>query len=148
MMISPPGTLGRASPTAILDHALDRSTQRSSTECRVIPLVGEMILGGIGEFEAHALATQLCCGAADHQINDLTNLGLAELVEDDGVVDAVQELRTEVSLQCVVDLLLHLRVVDRLSPVPKPIDALRRSGAQVQAAISTVLRKSTERPGR
>ena len=35
-------------------------------------------------------------------------------MEDDRVVDAVQELRAEVSLQRVVHLLLHLRVVDRL----------------------------------
>ena len=39
---------------------------------------------------------------------------LRQLVEDDGLVDAVQELRPEVLLQRVVDLLLHPLVGDRL----------------------------------
>ena len=35
-------------------------------------------------------------------------------MEDDDLVDAVQELRAEVDLQRVVDLLLHALVADRL----------------------------------
>ena len=42
------------------------------------------------------------------------DLGLGQLVEDDGVVDAVQELGPEVLLQRLVDLLLHLLVADGL----------------------------------
>ena len=51
---------------------------------------------------------------ADHEVDDLGDLGLRQLVEDDRLVDAVQELRPEVLLQRVVDLLLHPLVGDGL----------------------------------
>ena len=49
--------------------------------------------------------------AADHQVDHLDDLVASQLVEDDDVVDAVEELRAEVLLQLVVDLLLHPLVV-------------------------------------
>ena len=67
-----------------------------------------------GELEAEALALELLGDPLDHEIDDLGDLGLAQLVEDDGVVDAVQELRAEVLLERIVDLLLHALVAHRL----------------------------------
>ena len=44
---------------------------------------------------------------ADHQVHDLEDLGLLQLVEHDDVVDAVQELGPEVLLEFLADLRLH-----------------------------------------
>ena len=71
-------------------------------------------MAAVGELDADALALELLLRARDHQVDDLGDLGLGELVEDDRLVDAVQELRPEVLLQRVVDLLLHLLVGDGL----------------------------------
>ena len=60
---------------------------------------------------AMSLALQLLADPADHQVDHLDDLVLGQLVEDDDVVDAVEELRAEVLLQLVVDLLLHPLVV-------------------------------------
>ena len=98
----------------IFDQALDRTTQRTGTERGVVPLLGKVVLGGVAELETHTLAGQLAGCASDHQIDDLANFGLAQLVEDDGVVDAVEELGPEVGLERIVDLLLHLLVAHRL----------------------------------
>jgi hypothetical protein len=45
------------------------------------------------------------------EVDDLDDLLLGQLREDDGVVDAVEELGPEVLLQLVVDLGLHPLVV-------------------------------------
>ena len=61
-----------------------------------------------GELDAEALALELLLvSALDHQVDDLGDLVLGQLVEDDRLVDAVQELGPEVLLERLVDLLLH-----------------------------------------
>ena len=77
----------------ILDVVLQSTAQRPGSELRVVPGTGQPLLGGIGELQAQALCPKLVRGALDHQIDDLHHLVDAQFVEDDGVVDAVQELR-------------------------------------------------------
>src|SRR5436190_22338378 len=98
----------------VLDVALDGPTQRPGAEGGVVALVGHEALGRRRELDADALAGELLLRAGDEQVDDLRDLVLAELVEHDRLVDAVQELGTEVLLEGVVDLLLHLLVGDGL----------------------------------
>ena len=48
--------------------------------------------------------------ARDHEVDDLDDLVLRELVEHDDVVDAVEELRSEVLLELLLHLGLHALV--------------------------------------
>src|SRR5690554_487561 len=98
----------------VLDEALDGPAQRAGAERGVVALVGDEGLRGRQELEPDALALELLLGASDHQVDDLGDLVLAQLVEDDRLVDPVQELGPEVLLERLVDLLLHLFVRDRL----------------------------------
>ena len=86
---------------------LQRTPQRPGAELRVVPGAGQPFLGGVGQLEPQTLGPQLVAGARDHQVDNLHHLLDAQLVEDDRVVDAVQELGPELRLERVVDLLLH-----------------------------------------
>jgi hypothetical protein len=74
------------------------------------------------KLDAHVLVAQALVELGDHQVDDLDDLLLRQLVEHDDVVDAVEELGAEVLLELVVDLGLHPLVVRRPG---RP--ALRRS---------------------
>ncbi len=91
----------------VLDLTLNGSTQRTSAHGRVVTDVGQPMLGIDGELHTNSLAFELVHRALDHQVDDLGDLGPAELMEDDGLVNTVQELRPEVNLQRLVDLFLH-----------------------------------------
>ena len=98
----------------VLDEALDGPTQRTGAELRVVAVVGQVQLGRVGQLQADALALELAHDPADHEVDDLDDLVLGQLVEDHRLVDPVQELGTEVLLEGVVDLLLHAFVGDGL----------------------------------
>jgi hypothetical protein len=98
----------------VLDHLLDGPAQRPCPELGVVPLVGEQLLGRWGEHQAQPLQLELVGDPLDHQIHDLDHLDLGQLVEHHDLVDAVEELGTEVGLQRLVDLGLHALVGDRL----------------------------------
>jgi hypothetical protein len=71
---------------------------------RVEALLRQVLLRVLGQLEAHVLVLELGLDPGDEDVDDLQDLVLAQLVEDDRVVDAVEELRAEVLLQLVVDL--------------------------------------------
>jgi hypothetical protein len=110
----------------VLDLALDGPAQRPGTQHRVEPAVRQQLLGVLRDLQRHVLVRQLALHAGDHEVDDLDDLVLGQLVEHDDVVDAVEELRPEVLLELLVDLVLHPLVV-RLacrcrpgSPDPRP----------------------------
>src|SRR5271166_1514903 len=95
----------------VLDLALDGAPQRASTQHRVEATLGQQCLGLVGQLHGHVLALKLARDPGDHQVDHLDDLVASQLVEDDDLVDAVEELRAEVLLELVVDLLLHPLVV-------------------------------------
>src|SRR3954470_8484132 len=101
----------------VLDLALDGPAQRPGTQDRVEAAVGQQLLGGRRHLERHVLVRQLALHAGEHEVDDPDDLVLAQLVEHDDVVDAVEELRPEVLLELVVHPRLHALVV-RLRVVP------------------------------
>ena len=66
-----------------------------------------MNLGLRRQRHVQALELELVADPLDHEIDDLDHLWLRKFVEDHDLVDPVEELRPEVSLQCFVDLGLH-----------------------------------------
>src|SRR5665647_3973158 len=95
---------------AVLDVPLEGSAQRPRAEDRVETAFGDERLGGRRELDAHVAILEPRLDHGDQQIDDLLDLRLRELVEHDDLVDAVQELRTEMLLELVGDLRLHLLV--------------------------------------
>src|SRR3954447_16758325 len=76
----------------VLDVALDRATQRTRPHRRVPALVDQEVLGRLGELELQLALGQRLADAAQEQLDDRLDLVLGELVEDDDLVDAVEEL--------------------------------------------------------
>ena len=97
----------------ILDQALDRTTQWTCSELRVVALDSQMLLCALGQLDAEALALELAGQALGHQIDHLHHLALGEFVEHHDIVDAVEELGTEVALERFHHLVLHPLVTDR-----------------------------------
>ena len=89
----------------VLDDALDRTPQRPGTERRRrSPCLASRSFASLRELEAEALRLELACEPLDQQVDDLGDLLGGELVEDDDVVDAVEELGPEVALELLVHL--------------------------------------------
>ena len=59
------------------------------------------------ELDRHVAVQQALAQSLDEQVDDLQQLRLAQLREDDGLVDAVEELGLEVLLQLLDDLAAH-----------------------------------------
>src|SRR5215212_4080788 len=95
----------------VLDLPLDRAPQRPRTQHRIEATLGQQGLGLVRQLHGHVLALELLLHPTDHQVDHPDDLVASQLMEDDDVVDAVEELRAEVLLQLVVDLLLHPLVV-------------------------------------
>ena len=107
-------------------------------------------MAACGELEAEALALELLGDPLDHEVDDLVTSAL-----DSSWKTMVSSMRFRNSgrkccLERVVDLLLHLLVGDRLVGLARS----RRwpcadpAVPRLDVMISTVLRKSTERPWR
>src|SRR5881275_206793 len=96
----------------ILDVALDRAAQRPRAHRRVVSLLDEQVLRLVRELDRHLVRAHLLAQAAHQQLDDDLDLFLRELVEDDHLVDAVQELRPEHLLQLRHDLRLHVVVAE------------------------------------
>ena len=94
----------------VLDVALDGATQRTGTENRVETTLGDQRLRSSGEFDPHVAIAQTVLDFTHHQVDDVLDILAGQLVEHHDLVHAVQELGTEVLLQLVRDLGLHLFV--------------------------------------
>src|SRR5438034_316707 len=103
---------GLLDPPRALDRDLldDDRAQLSRAVGRIVPLLDERRLGGRREHELDPLVGQLLVDPPDHQADDLLDVVEPEGVEDDDVVDAVQELRSERALELLQHALLHLLV--------------------------------------
>ena len=117
----------------VLDLALDGAAQRPRAQLRVVALLGEQQLRLGRELQAETLALELLRHPLDHQVDDLGDLRLAQLVEDDHLVDAVQELGAEAPLELLHHAFLHLLVGDRLARRAEPDRRLAQiGGAEVR----------------
>ena len=94
----------------ILDAALDRAAQRPGAHRRVVALLDEQLLRVVGELDRRLVLRHLLAQALEQEVDDLRDLLLRELVEDDDLVDAVQELGPEDLLELAHDPVLHLVV--------------------------------------
>ena len=91
----------------VLDHVLDHPPQRSGAIRHVVAELDDVVLGLLGDLERQLLCAQLVPHPGEHQVHDLADLVDRQRSEDDRRVDAVQELRPEVLLELLRDLLLH-----------------------------------------
>src|SRR5690554_4592506 len=116
----------------ILQVALDRPTQRSRTQLGLVAPRAQELLGVVGQHQIELLSRELLADPVEEQIHDLLQLVHLQLVEDDVLVETVQELGTEVPLQLLRHLLLHLLVVHRL------VSDLETDGLLAQVANAQV----------
>ena len=98
----------------VLHQLLDGPPQRAGPQLGVVALLGQQVAGGRGQLDGQPLGLQLHRGAGQHEVDDLDDLLAGELVEDDHLVDAVEELGAEVGLERLVHLGLHALVGDGL----------------------------------
>src|SRR5829696_2467174 len=88
-----------AAREGVLDVAPYGPRQRSSAELRVVALLGEELLCGVGDLDLDALAFEVLVQAREHDVNDLQHVLLGEGLEDDDLIYPVEELRPESPLQ-------------------------------------------------
>src|ERR671921_1181390 len=84
-----------AAREGVLDVASYGPRQRSSAELRVVALLGEELLCGVGDLDLDALAFEVLVQAREHDVNDLQHVLLGEGLEDDDLIYPVEELRPE-----------------------------------------------------
>src|ERR671910_27066 len=82
-----------------LDVAPYSPRQRSSAELRVVALLGEELLGGVGDLDLDTLAFEVLVQPREHDVHDLQHVLLGEGLEDDDLIYPVEELRPESPLQ-------------------------------------------------
>ena len=96
----------------VFDVALDRATQRPRAVVLVEALRDEEVDGGLVELERDALLLEAHFHFRELEVHDALQVCVGERVEDHQLVEAVEELRAEVSLDLdhhvVLDLLLAL----------------------------------------
>src|SRR5437588_7528354 len=95
----------------VLYERLYRALQGARAVERVVALAREQLFGRVVEFETHVALLQHSAQAFELNLDDVADLLARELVEDDYVVNAVQELRLEVLAQDLCDGLAHLLLV-------------------------------------
>ena len=91
----------------ILNVPLYDAAQRPGTQKRIEALFGQQVLGLVGQVQGHVTLEETIVELGDVQIDDLTNLGFSQLLEDDDVIQAVQELGPELLLELAGHLVLH-----------------------------------------
>ena len=94
----------------VLDVALDRAAQRPGAHRGVPAFLDQQVLGLVGQLQLQLVLGDLDADAVDHQVDDLLDLFLGQLVEDDHLVDPVEELGPEDFLQVAHDPVLHVVV--------------------------------------
>ena len=116
----------------VLDVALDRATQRTGTEHRVVALASasRSLAAGVSSMPMSLSRSRLSSLAIIRSTISMIS-SWRELREHDDVVDAVEELGPEVLLELVVDLGLHPLVASR----------------QVAAGLEAGLRRPWRCPG-
>src|SRR5256714_6387028 len=95
----------------VLYERLYRALQGARAVERVVALAREQLFRRVVEFEAHVALLQHPAQSFELYLDDVADLLARELVEDDYVVNAVQELRLEVLAQDLCDGLAHLLLV-------------------------------------
>src|SRR5829696_344472 len=88
-----------AAREGVLDVASYGPRQRSPAEPRVVALLGEELLCGVGDLDLDALAFEVLVQAGEHDVHDLQYVLLREGLEDDDLIYPVEELRPESPLQ-------------------------------------------------
>src|SRR5258706_5436865 len=87
----------------ILEVLLDRAIERPGSERRVEPAIDEQFDGLGGDIELDLLDPQTLLDLAQQDSDDAPHVVAREGVEDDDVVNAIQELRVERSLELILD---------------------------------------------
>src|SRR5438874_4157798 len=92
----------------ILEQLLDRPLEGPGPERGVEPAVDEQLHRLLGDVEVHVLGLEPVVNLTQEDPHDLAHVVARERVEHDDVVNAIQELRVERSLQLVLDRALDL----------------------------------------
>ena len=79
----------------VLDHVLDDAAERPRAVGNVVADLDDVVLGGLGDLQDHALGLEPVADAGQHQVHDLADLLDGQGAEDDRGVDAVEELGPE-----------------------------------------------------
>src|SRR5262249_10847197 len=80
-------------------HALDRPLQRPRSVNRIVALDKDQLLGRLRKLDGDLAIGQQPVQIFEAQIDDLLQLLLAKRIENNHIIHAVQEFRTEVLLQ-------------------------------------------------
>src|SRR5438477_3655244 len=119
----------------VLDVALNRAAQRPGAHRRVVTLLDQQLLRLVGQLDRNLVLAHLLAQAAEHQFDDVGDLFLRQLVEDDDLVDAVEQLGPEDLLELAENAFLHVLVGETALVADREAERLilrDRAGADVR----------------
>ena len=102
-----------------LDLALDKSSERTRTEVRIVAAFNNERLCFVADIQAEVLVGETSAEVVEHEVNDVENVFLGERLVEDYLVETVEKLRSELLFEQSVDLVASL-----LSDVALGVDAV------------------------
>ena len=121
----------------VLQFALDGPFEGASTIIGIVANLGQIDFCLRTNDQMIAALRQQCRNMPELDIYDPGQVGAAERMEDDNLIDAVQELGAEMRLQ-------GMRDASRVTLTAPPPN--HNSPPRLEVMITSVLRKSTVRP--
>ena len=109
----------------IFNIALDHTLQRAGPKQRIKTLLGEQVLSRAGKLYGHMALEQAVVQSPDIKFHDLAYFRLSQLPEDDNIVKAVKELRTELPFKLALHLVFHTLIAGISIPADIEACALR-----------------------
>ena len=88
----------------VFESLLDGAFEGAGAEGGVVAFVHEQVLGTVGDADGEVVVGESFGDVTELDVDDLTELVLAEGFEDDGFVDAVEELGPEDGFEGFVDV--------------------------------------------
>src|SRR4051794_15160995 len=128
---------------------LDGTAQRPRPRRGLDPRLGQQpLLGRIGDLHPQVPLAEGRVDVLDEDVDDRPQVALAQGVEDDHLVDAIDELRAEGAPQLGQDLLFETLEARLLAASPKPMRPPRSTSLlpMFEVISTSVLRKSTWLP--
>ena len=85
--------------------ALQESLERTSAVNRIVAVINDILLCGIGQFYRQLLVFQTLAQSLNQQVNDTRNILLGQRLVEYNLIQTVEEFRTERAAQQLMYLL-------------------------------------------
>ena len=121
-----------------LDMALQESLERTSAVNRIVAVINDILLCGIGQFYRQLLVFQTLAQSLNQQVNDTCNILLGQRLVEYNLIQTVEEFRTERAAQQLMYLLEVRMIMVFLKSTVRPCESvIRPSSSTCSRTLNT-----------